>query len=395
MVSRYNRGAFPVAALLIPLMFAAWSANAKPNPPPKVCIGANCVTQTSTSAAIKWHPGHYVWLDMHASQASHLAAIDALSAETSVQGVQVLMDWALLEGATPGDYSQGFARVDAYLAKLASLKVPKRLILGVNERNFGTAPASGTPCSSAASSLLPGYLAAQSNGCAIAAPGAAGSLAVMAKFWEPAVMDRLIALSKAYAQRYDQNPLFEVFAGNSETAVAAPAGSGFTYTAYITQLKRWFDESKPAWTHTQLRLYANWVDSDAHMLDLITYVRGGTIVGGPDPELPLPNITRSIQANKVFRNADGSGTDFRGTVPWVGEVQALGIGYRFTQTPAEIYDYQSNTMHASYLIWMRNTWTGGAAQKWDTGILPFIQSIKGKVYSTDCPPTFPQGCTTN
>lgn len=382
---------------------AATSASKGPPTPADICVNGRCASQSvvpvspGSVTGIKWHPGHYVWMDPHSSQAAIMSAIDSLSSETTVQGIQLEINWASLEGSTPGDYSNGFAIVDAYLAKLASLKVPKRLILGVNERKFGTPPAANTSCADAAAGLLPSYLAQLSDGgCVIAAPGAAGSLSVTARFWEPQVMDRLIALSQAYAQRYDQNPLVEMFFGNGETAVAVPPGTNFTMPSYAVQLKRWFDASEKVWLHTQLRLAANYFGSDAQMVDLMTYAsaNGGVIVGGPDPELPLPTITRPVQADELFR-ASAGGTDFRGNVPWIGEVQGLGLGYRFTQLPSEIYDFYSNTMHASYMVWYRNAYLGGPSQMWDTGILPFIRSIQGKIYGAACPAIYQQRCNTN
>lgn len=388
-----------MAATLIVLSsgFMASAVADGPPTPQNVCVNGQCGPASSAAGGIKWHPGHYVWLDPHATQAARMAAIDALSSETSVKGVQVLVNWASLEGPTQGDYSQGFALIDSYLAKLGSLKVPKHLMLGVNERSFGTPPAAGTSCLDAADGLLPDYLAKMSDGgCAIALPNAAGNLKVMARFWEPAVMDRLIALSLAYANRYDSNPLFEMFMGNSETSVAAPPTANFDMTSYYTQLNRWFDASRKVWPHTQLRFAANYGGSNAQMASAISYVTtgGGVIVGGPDPELPLPNITRTVQANQIFRGAIG-GTDLRPTVPWVGEVQDMGLGFKFTQLPSDIYTYEAKTMHASYMIWLRNTWDGGAAQMWDTGILPFIKSINGAVPGIDCPTIYQQGCNSN
>jgi hypothetical protein len=392
---RYCRAALLLGAIFL----GSVAAQSNPLPPTHVCVNGKCSSTIAAgpgAAGIKWHPGHYVWLDPHSTQAAKLAAIDSLSSDTTVQGIQLLINWESLEGSTPGDYSNGFAVVDAFLAKLGSLKVPKRLILGLNERSFGTPPPAGTDCADAADNLLPRYLASLSDGgCAIALPNAAGSLAVTARFWDAEVMDRLIALSQAYAKRYDQNPLFEMFFGNGETSVAAPPGSGFSVSAYNVQLKRWFDASEKVWTHTQLRLAANYGGSDAQMLDLIKYAtaNGGVIVGGPDPELPLPNITRTVQANQIFRGAIG-GTDFRGTVPWVGEVQSMGLGTKFTQSPSDIFTYNSTTMHASYMIWLRNTWLGGAPQMWPSGILPFIQSMQGKIKWADCPASYQQRCNT-
>jgi hypothetical protein len=399
-VNMFIRFAFFMVATLAGGAFLASIAAAAPPPAPptNVCINGKCAPAAAASGAIKWHPGHYVWLDPHSTQAAQYAAIDALSSETTVKGIQLTVNWSALEGSTAGDYSNGFATVDALLAKLGALKVPKRLMLGVVERTYSTPPAAGTSCAIAARGFLPAYLASLPNGgCAIAAPGAAGSLAVTARFWEPAVMDRLIALSQAYAKRYDQNPLFEMFMGNDETSVAAPPGGGFSNSAYIVQLKRWFDASEKVWLHTQLRLAANYIGSDAQISDLMSYAsaNGGVIIGGPDPELPLPTITRTVQANELFRAAQGSGSDMRGVVPWIGEVQEMGLGSKYTQLPADIYNYQANTMHASYMVWLRNGWVGTAQQMWSTGILPFIQSINGKVYGTDCPAIYQQRCNTN
>jgi hypothetical protein len=31
------------------------------------------------------------------------------------------------------------------------------------------------------------------------------------------------------------------------------------------------------------------------------------------------------------------------------------------------------------MVWLQNTWTGGTPQRWSTGILPYINSIKGRI----------------
>ena len=63
-----------------------------------------------------------------------------------------------------------------------------------------------------------------------------------AKIWEKPTMDRLIALSKAMAKRYDKRPLFEMVFFN-ETTCSFPE-SGFTLPAYHDQLERWFEASR-------------------------------------------------------------------------------------------------------------------------------------------------------
>ncbi|MFL6124474.1 hypothetical protein [Actinophytocola sp.] len=322
------------------------------------------------AAARKWHPGHYLWPAGTRWSAdvrkSHFAALDAVAANPYVTGIKIAFDWADFEGAK-GDYTAGFRILDAYLDKLDS--VGKYLMVQVNERSFGN-PGPG---------VYPRYIV--DNGWVIARPGGeswTGNLASTARMWQPAVMDRLIALSHAFATRYDGHPRFEQFS-LGETAMGVPGGYGFSTEAWRAQLKRWFTESKRAWTNTYLRLNANFISNDEAMRDLITHCArgGGVTVGGPNPEPPVLSITRFITANRVFRGDDG-GTDLRGTIPWTGEVRAANLGARFTQTPEEIFDYFYATMRASHMVWPHNTSTGGAAQRWSTGILPYINSIRGR-----------------
>jgi hypothetical protein len=354
----------------------AWAGDAAPARAPGTVSGDG----------VKWHPGNYVWLDPHASVPEQLRMIDSLADEGSVQGIQLIVNWVRLEGATAGDYAAGFAMVDSVLAHLGSQKHPKRLILGLQERSFGAPYPAGTSCADASERVLPRYVAElPGGGCVVADKNAAGALAVVAKVWQPAVMDRLIALSEAYARRYDANPLLEMFYANGETAVAAPRDSDFSVSAYDDQLRRWFDASEKAWPHTQLRALLNWFGSDSQMLHMMKYLAAKPTValGGPDPELPLPE-PRPTQSNRLFRG-EGGGPDFRGKIVWVGEVQAMGLGLKFTQKPAEILQYEASVMHASYMIWLQNNFAGGPEQRWKTGVLPFLRSSGAAGLAVDCP----------
>jgi hypothetical protein len=271
-------------------------------------------------------------------------------------GIKIDLNWYDLEGVR-GDYSRGFRIVDAYLRKLEPLG--KHLMVQVNERSFGE-PTPG---------VVPSYVDVVTRP---AGESWRGNLAVAAKVWRPEVMDRLIALSHAFAARYDSHPLFEQFS-LGETALGVPARHGFSTPAWQAQLGRWFAESKKAWATTLLRLNANFTSNDAGMRDLITHCvtttrPGGVTVGGPEPELPL-DITGFITANRVFRGHDG-GTDLRGRVPWTGEVRT-----RFTQTPEDIHAYFHDTMRANHIVWPHDR------RRWP-GILTHINSVRGRVHST-------------
>ncbi len=373
---------------------------AEPKQPVKVCIenapGCGTTPDQAPREGIKWHPGHYVYLDdvvavnnISQRRQLHFRQISSLDADPEVKGIKVQVYWAVLEGPTAGDYSQGFEVIDSYLQKLGSLKTPRRLMLVINERAFGKY---GPERIDAIRSILPAYLLTpEYNGGYVTGDGS-GGLGLSARIWETPTMDRLIALSQALAKRYDNHPLFEMV-GFNETTFGIP-GSKFDLQAYHAQLRRWFDASKKVWTHTQLRLTANFGGSDTNLRALIDYCikGGGVAVGGPDPELPLPTITRGIKANIVYRGERG-GTDLRGVAAWVGEQQGMGLGRSWTLTPDVLFDYQYSTMHANYMIWTHNQYLGGDEQKWSTGILPFIRSIKGKTH-TECPSLYNDRCVT-
>ena len=282
---------------------------AEPKRPANVCIegAADCGTTPDQTASdrIKWHPGHYVYLDDKVAvnniaqrRKAHFRQIDALNADPTVKGIKLNIYWAVLEGPKAGDYSQGFEVIDSYLEKLGSLKIPRRLMVVIDDRAFSKYDSTRMD---AIRSILPEYLFTPAyNGGYVTGEGS-GNLGLGARIWEKPVMDRLIALSQALAKRYDKHPLFEMV-GFNETTWGIP-GSGLDRDAYYAQLQRWFDASKKAWAHTQLRLNANYLGPDATMRSLIDYTikGGGVAVGGPDPEI----AGRRVQANHVFRGESG------------------------------------------------------------------------------------------
>jgi hypothetical protein len=367
-----------------------------PRPPVEVCIDNVCaksegVTSPGASgSAIKFHPGHYVLLDggilSDSVRASHLSQIDELASEPSVKGVALYVYWSQLEGNTAGDYSKGFALIDEYLKHLAP--IGKQLILGINERMFGKS----IPATFDGGSNFPAYLNdPRYNGGWVVTLGqaqATGSLAAICRVWEQPVMDRLIALTKAYGQRYNSNPNFEMFS-LGETAVGGAADFGFTSDAYATQLVRWGIAARQAFQNTGIRLNANFIGSDKQMGGLISsFARVSGAVGGPDV---IPS--RSIQANNVFNGSIG-GIDYRGVLPWVSEVQVLGWKYG-NETPEELFNSVKNSMRPSYFVWYRNAWSGQNVHKWTTGILPFIRSVDGSVPGVNCPSAYKDGCISN
>lgn len=310
---------------------------------------------STTLQTVRFHPGHYVrtpgfhWTPDR--QDADFRLIDSIAANPHLAGFVLHLNWAYFE-RTPGNYSAGFRIVDAYLDRLPA---GKHLILHVADRSYGNPTVD----------VYPPYIV--NNGWVSVKPADRtwpDGLVSAAKTGQAAVMDRLIAMSRAYAARYDGRLAMYGLG-------APPAGSKHA------QLKRWITASKRVWTSTPLRV----CPGDTGVPDLFdhatsTVAPGGVAIGGPDPELPIQDARRQVPANRVFRGEGAA--DLRGTVPFVGEIRELGLGYRYTETPSAISDYFLRRMRCSYLIWLANTHVGGAAQQWPA-ILAHIDEIRGRI----------------
>lgn len=346
----------------------------------------NFTTSISTTAATgqrDFHPGHGMTLDpgSGATLASRLSHIAQIASETTVPLVAHFFRWSELE-TTRGNYDAGFALVDQYLA--ACEDADKYFCLWVKDSIFGNT--TSVPKTDA-HSFLPTYHDTLGGGPYLWPGGTNwnGYLLGTARLDSPLVMDALIALFVAYAQRYNNHPRFEMI-GNAETSVGVPNGyQGWSAVNFETQIKRLMVEGAKAWTKKGLRLPANYASSDIAMQSLVAVANTNRwSVGGPDT-----TPTRSFTANRVF-NGNLGGIDYRGLTPWVSEAQATELGgYQGTFTPQQLWDQtQTGTlatggsMMPNYFFWDRNTYAGGTAQRWSTGILPFIRSINGAINTT-------------
>lgn len=321
---------------------------------------------------MKFHPGHYMTLDKILTspeiRAEHLRQIDAIKAEPAIRGIKLFLYWGAIEKAQ-GDYTAGFAILDEYLARLKA--TDKYLILSVQDRIFG----GYDPAKIA--DYLPAYvLSAYGKTEGVWQSGRI----TMPRMWQQGPMDRYIAMLKAIAAKYDAHPNLEMVQ-TEETSVSIPVGTdGYTLASYGAQVKRLLTEIRPAYKQTQLRLSTNFYGSDEQMLELLKFCDLLDIaVGGPDI---IPNQT--IQANRLYD------ANFKGKMIWVSEVQAPSLGGKEgTFTAQQIYE-SGMQQQPNYFLWYRNTWSGGTAQKWDTGLLPYIRQVQGKVVST-CPANV-EGC---
>jgi hypothetical protein len=382
------------------------NAQVAPKAPPTICIGSNCATAVKSSVnGIKFNPGTYVWympgavngvagyrVDLPTQRNQLLAFIDSIATEPAIRGIQLAVYWRTLEGDKAGDYSEGFAAIDTILAKLA--RYGKQLSLNIFTAHFGNI--------ASIYHVYPAYLVDGSNyGITnFHSPQVGGA----SRLWQQATMDRLLALSAAYATRYNSNANFEMI-GGGETSLAIDQGTdGYTTAALLAQLQRFLVVARQQWPNTGLRLAANDMSGDSNLVALYaTAAQKQATIGGPD--IWPGDIT---QADRIFVGRNGAGavayTDYRGVIPWMAEVQWQSFSGQWTlqqlyDAPVKGYkptngDFTMPSMQPSYFVWYVNEVNGNASTQWTTGILPFIRSVNGAVSSYSCPRSYATGCST-
>jgi hypothetical protein len=350
----------------------------------------------TTGKSIKFNPGQYIELDPGSGGGGltgWLTTIASLKGASGVKGVMLIQSWADLEFAEnvytqgSGANAEGFAMIDQLLSacKAAGLQ----FMLGVEDRSFGAAHTLSSPSSFG---RLPPYFDTLNT--ATGAPGYidapsgttwSGSLQMVAKLWDPAVMNRYIALTRAYGGRYDANPNFEMWS-TSETAIGAPVGEGgFSYDAYVAQLRAWMPAARAAFPTTALRISGNFLDNVGQFASLFSTALPNAIgVGGPDVKLDLPgNPVFPGTSNLIFNGYEG-GTDYRGALPWIAEVQTPDESG--SASPLELYNEMmtgslesGGSMSPNYFVWSFDAGYVGPNAFTNAQILSFVASVHGAV----------------
>lgn len=380
-----------LSAAFAPQLFAAGTP--QPNPPSSICIddGGCVTTPVQSENGIKWHPGVYIGMATNKCDSNSIAEynslIDSISSDTLINGVQIKLSWSCLEGDTAGDYTAGFAIVDALISRLGKLAVPKRLMLQVLPYAYGTCSQGqdGKPPATG-SILIPAYIRNASGWVDWCYNEGAGPRRYTIALWNSAVADRLVALSAAYGKRYNSNPRFEMFRFSEETAsLTGTSATNFSIGAAETQWKRIVNAAAAHWPNTLVRNPINYFGSDSVTRSFYDVsIRSGMAFGGPDT---TPFATRNITGNRTYVGQNSSGTqlwtNLRDTSPWVAEIQ-FGTAIYGTLTLQQLYDNAYSVFHPEYFVWFTNAWDGVTA-RYSTPMLAFIRAGSSRVYSTACP----------
>jgi hypothetical protein len=243
MASRFRPAHFPPAlrSLVLTAVFAA-------------------VTNGTVGGAepeVRRQAGHYAAVN----EGDEIQSIRHLD-EPALRGVSKRYYWADLEPGK-GAYELGAIRRD-----LAFLKTHnKQLVVFITDKTFR-----------AGKNPLPSYLAGY------ALPNARG---VTAMRWDPAVIGRFVALNRALARAFDDDPNFEGVAFQESALMIGPElrrERGYTPEKYRDALIQILTGSSQAFRRSQVFWYMNHLEgNDQYLGDIAKAVIGSRVaMGGPD-----------------------------------------------------------------------------------------------------------------
>jgi hypothetical protein len=356
-----------------------------------------------SAGEVKWHPGFYLQLPnnnsyasqggLSAAQSNRFAIYDQFGSNSDLEGFRWLIRWSMIEGSQD-NYTQGINLIQAELDKLASLAVPKRLILSFNDSAWTGNP---TSCSAInTTQFWPSWMTEANENLF-----SGGSACVWRK-WEADDMGEFIKMLEALGAAFNDHPLFEALVPMHETAInsgSVSPPSTYSEAAIDTQFRRLMDAMAVAWPNTVVMLPTNWLPTGTRMINLLSDISGlGLGFGTPDA---APN--GSIPADNMIIGVTSGSTDLRGLQPIQGAAetttQCPNGGFGGPYTIAQIGTYFEDTMQASHQSFHYNVFCGSSSSDPAVGnqnaaILTWI-GANSVTNGAGCPTNIVGGCDTN
>jgi hypothetical protein len=311
-------------------------------------------TVRGAELAAKRHPGHYAAI----SEVKEIQGIRHLD-EPALRGVSKRFYWADLEP------KKDAYDLDAIKRDLALLKAHnKQLVVFITDKTFrpGKNP-------------LPAYLAGY------ALPNGRG---ITAMRWDPVVIGRFVALNKALAREFDEDPNFKGVAFQESALMIGPdlrREHGYTPEKYRDALIQMLAESSQAFRRSQVFWYMNHLEgNDQYLGDIAKAVIGSRVVmGGPDI---LPYRRRLQATYQLYEK-------FNGRLPLFCSAQDDSYRHdkndsrnmsnaavtRYLRPPAEeyvpmeqIFLFARDKLHVNYLFWSHTYHAGTGAFNYDDAV---------------------------
>jgi hypothetical protein len=311
-------------------------------------------TVRGAEPAVKRHTGHYVAVN----ESEEVQSIRHLD-EPALRGVSKRYYWADLE---PKKDAYDLAAIKRDLAFLKAHN--KQLVVFITDKTFRSGK-----------NPLPSYLAEY------ALPNARG---VTAMRWDPVVIERFVALNRALARAFDDDPNFEGVALQESALMIGPelrTEHGYTPEKYRDALIQILTESSQAFRRSQVFWYMNHLEgNDQYLGDIAKAVVGSRVVmGGPDILPYRRRLQATYQLYEKFHGRlplfcsaqddsyrhDKNDSRNMGNVAVTWNLPPPAEGY----VPMEqIFLFARDKLHVNYVFWSYTYHAGAGAHSYDDAL---------------------------
>jgi len=291
----------------------------------------------SARPAKKFHPGHYMMLNIASSSAQQRSLIAQNVADPNIVGFQICYTWAQLESGKD-DYSGIDATIASDLAYVAQ---------------------SGSSSSSSSSTrarirriFRPTYKLCR------APSSRAPTVYYIPNLWDPSVgiQGRYIALLQQIAAKCDTHPNLELVNLAESAVVDAATTLGGTYTAqgWVNALQALAVAASAAFPHTTFEEYINHISGDDTLVGTAcaNAIAAGCTFGGPDID-PSRN---NIPAYDYY--AQYAATSHLGSAVQPMDYDLSGAFWYdsdHSKTTEHLFSFaMSARLHVSYIFWLNN-----------------------------------------
>ena len=291
----------------------------------------------SARPAKKFHPGHYMMLNIASSSAQQRSLIAQNVADPNIVGFQICYTWAQLESGKD-DYSGIDATIASDLAYVAQSGKQLVVQLQYKSKNPADFPAYVQ--------AMPGALVQGSDGYYIP------------NLWDPSVgiQGRYIALLQQIAAKCDTHPNLELVNLAESAVVDAATTLGGTYTAqgWVNALQALAVAASAAFPHTTFEEYINHISGDDTLVGTAcaNAIAAGCTFGGPDID-PSRN---NIPAYDYY--AQYAATSHLGSAVQPMDYDLSGAFWYdsdHSKTTEHLFSFaMSARLHVSYIFWLNN-----------------------------------------
>ncbi len=324
------------------LMASGMSASAfaaVPDAPRGLCVTppGNCA-QDPAPAKKKYHPGHYMLVYLGSGDPTPFSVLDTIKGNPNIHGVQIRYLWKQLE---PQKNQYDFSAIERDLKYLGAMG--KRLVVQLNVNGYHGAI------------IVPDYLRkdpAYEGGIVRDRSGKGW----VVKRWNLAVQDRMGALYRALAERFDDEPYFEAFNVQETASPVVCAGAdkepSYSPERYRDAIMHGMDHMAAAWKKTTAMQWFSYLPcGKQYLADVAAHAaKLGLGIGGPDLEPGNEGQeTGAYQYYETYKDKVVAGQAVQ-TPNW-GRTWPNGKPV----TAQDMLLYGANTLHLDYIFWLRKS----------------------------------------